>query len=181
MRLQAGLAEIPAVSVIGRPDATLVAWGAAKPTHEGGVDVFAIADRLEARGWSVDRQQNPVSIHCTVTSNHAPIIGEYLADVRAAVAEVQAHPEASASGNAAMYGMMAKLPIRAFVKKSVLDVMETLYGTETEPPDPTKLGDSDTSPAMRFVNRYASQVDAALNVVETLRSKVLGRRPGSRS
>ncbi len=180
-RLQEGLAQIPEVTVFGKPDATIVSWGARRAASEGGVNLFAIADRLQSKGWSVDRQQNPPSIHCTVTSNHEAVIDDYLRDVREAVEHVVAHPELGASGNAAMYGMMAKVPFRALVKKSVMQVMEALYGTSIEPPDPDKLGEADASPLMKVINKYGGTIDAVLEKVDAARGKVLGKRPGSRA
>ena len=37
-------------------------------------------------------------------------------------------------GNAAMYGMMAKIPFRGMVKSSVLDIMEKMYGPHAADP-----------------------------------------------
>jgi sphinganine-1-phosphate aldolase len=180
-RLAAGLRAIPELQVFGEPHATLVSWGAKKPANEGGVNLFAVADRLQAQGWSVDRQQNPPSIHCTVTSNHERVLDDYLANVREAVAYVTSNPGIAASGNAAMYGMMAKVPFRALVKKSVLGVMEGLYGTSIEPPDPNKLADADAGPLMKLLNDYGSTIDAALEKLDAARGKLFGKRPGSRS
>jgi glutamate/tyrosine decarboxylase-like PLP-dependent enzyme len=176
-RLKDGLRAMPELQVFGEPHATIVAWGAKRPVAEGGPNLFAIADRLQSKGWSVDRQQNPASLHCTVTSNHGPVIDDYLRDVREAVDFVKAHPEVSASGNAAMYGMMAKVPLRALVKKSVLGVMEALYGTSVEPPDPDKLGEADAGPLMKIVNQYGGVIDAALEKLQG----VVGKKPGSRA
>ena len=145
------------------------------------MNLFAVADRLQAKGWSIDRQQNPASIHCTVTSNHDTVIDDYLRDVREATAYVRANPNIAASGNAAMYGMMAKVPFRALVKKSVLGVMESLYGTSIEPPDPDKLAAADAGPLMKLVNEYGGTIDAALGKLEAARGKLFGKRPGSRS
>lgn len=180
-RLIEGIGAIAELTVFGKPDATIVSWGAKRPASEGGVNLFAIADRLQSLGWSIDRQQNPPSIHCTVTSNHAAVIDDYLRDVREAVDYVVRHPEVAASGNAAMYGMMAKVPFRALVKKSVLGVMEALYGTSIEPPDPAKLGEADAGPLMKLVNQYGSTIDAVLEHLDAARSKLRGKRPGSRA
>jgi sphinganine-1-phosphate aldolase len=118
-RLRAGLMAIPGVSLLGRPDATIVAYTC---DH-----AFAVADRLEARGWSVDRQHRPTSIHLTVTANHAPIVDDYLADLRAAIAEVRANPKLAKSGSAPMYGMAAKMPVRRLVASNVRKMIAELY------------------------------------------------------
>lgn len=63
------------------PDATLVSFGGI------GVDVFAVADALALRGWYVDRQAPPDSIHLTVHAGHASKVEEFLEDLDRAVDE----------------------------------------------------------------------------------------------
>jgi glutamate/tyrosine decarboxylase-like PLP-dependent enzyme len=82
--LGAGLREIPGLRVLGDPEATLVAF-----TFED-VDAFAVGDALHRRGWYVDQQKPPPSLHCTVNAVHAGLIDDFLADLRAAIAEVRA-------------------------------------------------------------------------------------------
>ena len=92
-----------------------------------GKDLFAIADRLEARGWSVDRMHRPEAIHLTVTANHAAIVDEYLADLRGALDEVRADPSLAKQGTATMYGMAAKLPVRRLVARNVRKMIAEMY------------------------------------------------------
>jgi hypothetical protein len=92
-----------------------------------GKDLYAIADRLEARGWSVDRMHRPEAIHLTVTANHAPIVDEYLADLGAALAEVRANPRLAKEGTAPMYGMAGKLPVRRLVARNVRKLISEMY------------------------------------------------------
>jgi glutamate/tyrosine decarboxylase-like PLP-dependent enzyme len=81
--LVAGLDAIPGARVLGTPEATLVAF-----TFDD-VDPFAVGARLAERGWVVDQQQPPPSLHCTVNAVHAGIIPEFLAVLRDVVAEVR--------------------------------------------------------------------------------------------
>jgi sphinganine-1-phosphate aldolase len=120
-KLRAGIIAIPGLALLGRPDATIVSYAAV------GADVYAIADQLEKRGWSVDRQHRPSSIHLTVTANHAPVIDRYLADLRECLAEVRANPALSKSGSAPMYGMAARLPVRRLVAGQVRKVIAEMY------------------------------------------------------
>jgi hypothetical protein len=76
----------------------LLAFGAADPSQ---LDVFALADALWARGWYVDRQGPPPSIHCTVNAIHAGRIPEFLADLDDALAEVAS---VGARGHRGAYG-----------------------------------------------------------------------------
>jgi glutamate/tyrosine decarboxylase-like PLP-dependent enzyme len=119
-RLRAGIAAIDGLTLLGRGETTIVAY-------KSELDVYAIADRLEANGWSVDRQHRPSSIHLTVTANHAPVVDDYLRDLRRAVAEVRANPALAKSGSAPMYGMAAKLPVRRLVASNVRKLIAEMY------------------------------------------------------
>jgi sphinganine-1-phosphate aldolase len=120
-RLRAGITTIPGLALLGQSDSTIVSY--AVVAH----DTYALADRLEAKGWTVDRQHRPASIHLTVTANHAPIVDDYLADLRAALAEVRADPTLAKSGTAPMYGLAAKMPIRRLVAGNVRKVIANMY------------------------------------------------------
>ncbi len=121
-RLRAGIAKIPGLVLLGRGDATIVAYAST-----ANLDIYAIADRLEARGWTIDRQHRPASLHLTVTANHAPIVDEYLRDLALAVEEVRKNPALAKSGSAPMYGMAGKLPVRFLVASKVRKMFADMY------------------------------------------------------
>jgi glutamate/tyrosine decarboxylase-like PLP-dependent enzyme len=152
-RLMAGIDGIPELEVLGRPDATIFAYRSRDPE----VNIYAVGDRLAARGWHVDRQQHPACLHAMVTQAHAGVVDAYLADLRAAVAEVKGRPELSTQGDAAMYGLVAHVPLRGMVKKNVLKMMEAMYGPEGAPPDlgaeAGKPGDRLTALALKALPR----------------------------
>ncbi len=168
--LVAGIRAIDGLEVLGQPDLSLVCYGA----HDAEIDIFAVADALERRGWHIDRQQHPSSIHATVTPTHAPIIGTYLADLRASVEEVRANPGLRTQGQAAMYGLMAKIPFVRLTTRGVTELMKSMYGPRGELPDLAGAGGGDEG-VMGWVNRHGSQ---ALAVVEGVRGAAarLGQR-----
>jgi glutamate/tyrosine decarboxylase-like PLP-dependent enzyme len=98
LELADGIEAIDALVLRARPQATLLAFGARDPET---LDVFAVADALWRRGWYLDRQMPPPSLHCTVNVVHDGRIPEFLADLRAAVDEVQAE---AARGDRGAYG-----------------------------------------------------------------------------
>ncbi len=126
-RFRRGIEAIPGLALLGKGDATIVSYSAI------GMNAYAIADRMELRGWTIDRQHKPASIHLTVTANHGPVVDEYLADLRACVAEVRSDPSLAKSGSAPMYGMAAKMPIRMFVARQVRKVMAEMYSRPGTP------------------------------------------------
>jgi glutamate/tyrosine decarboxylase-like PLP-dependent enzyme len=96
--LAAAIEAMPELSLRARPQATLLAFGATEPET---LDVFAVADALWAKGWYVDRQGPPSSLHCTVNAVHDGKIPAFVADLQAAVHEVTA---ARAAGEQGAYG-----------------------------------------------------------------------------
>jgi glutamate/tyrosine decarboxylase-like PLP-dependent enzyme len=168
-RLADGIAAIPGLALVTRGDATIVAW-----TSET-VDVFAIADRLEARGWSVDRMHRPTAIHLTVTANHAPIVDAYLADLRASVDEVRAQPGLARGGTAPMYGMAAAVPLRGMVEEQLRDVMAGMYA----PGAGDAAGATTTGPGGvvgAILDKYGPQLMKVFAVVERARGVWQGLR-----
>ncbi|MEX0846749.1 MAG: aminotransferase class V-fold PLP-dependent enzyme [Ilumatobacteraceae bacterium] len=95
-QLAAAVEATPELQLWAQPDATLLSFGAAEGS---GLDVFAVADALWRRGWYVDRQGPPPSIHCTVNAVHEHLIDTFVADLHACIAEA-----AGTSGAQGAYG-----------------------------------------------------------------------------
>ena len=85
--LVAGVQARPALALRALPDTCLVTFGAAKGSS---LDIYAVADALWVRGWFVDKQGPPPSLHLTVNAIHDGKIAQFLADLDAAIAEVSA-------------------------------------------------------------------------------------------
>ncbi len=129
-KMMKGINQIPGLKVSGVPDSLIFAY----ESTDANVNVFALADQMEKRGWYINRQQRPESLHAMVTMAHTKMVSKYLNDLKECVAYVKAHPEANTSGNAAMYGMMAKIPFRSMIKKSVHAMMQQMYSASGEMP-----------------------------------------------
>ena len=122
-RLCAGIEAIPGLRVLVSPQGPLLAYGASDPE----VNIFAVGDQMDTKGWTINRLQNPDGLHAMVTARHLDVVDVYLADLRAAVDTVRAHPELAQQGDAATYGMMAHVPLRGMVKRRVLDIFASMY------------------------------------------------------
>ncbi len=122
-KLIRGINEITGLEIIGEPLASLFAYRSCDPE----VNVFAVGDQMETRGWHIDRLQKPEGLHAMVTPGHAESYSRYLDDLSRAVDHVRAHPELAGQGGAATYGMIANIPFRGMVKKQVLDMFSEMY------------------------------------------------------
>ncbi|WP_204114877.1 pyridoxal phosphate-dependent decarboxylase family protein [Shimia biformata] len=121
--IKEGIDGIDGLKILGAPQGPLLAYGAS----DKALSIFAVADQLAAKGWSVNRVQNPDGIHAMVTARHLEVVETYLSDLKAAVATVRANPDLARTGSAATYGMMAHVPMRGMVKAKVLDTFAAMY------------------------------------------------------
>jgi sphinganine-1-phosphate aldolase len=122
------LAKMPDLKLVAYPDSTLVSFTSVNSK----IGIYAVADQLQAKGWNVTRQQNPESLHLSLSPSHADFIQEFVTDLKEAVETVKANPSLNTTGQAAMYGMMAKIPFRGMIKGSVLSIMEKMYGANNQ-------------------------------------------------
>ena len=98
LQLASEIRQIPELILRAEPQATLLSFGARSPDS---LNIFGVADELTNRGWYVDRQTPPDSLHCTVNAIHHDKIDEFTHDLRQSVAIALAQ---SATGKAGSYG-----------------------------------------------------------------------------
>jgi glutamate/tyrosine decarboxylase-like PLP-dependent enzyme len=116
-----GINAIPGLHVLGKPDMSVFAFTSDE------VNMFAVGDVMQERGWHLDRQQNPNALHIMVTMAHENVVDEFLAELAQAVERVRANPDADSEGMAPIYGMMATMPDRGMVKNFVLEAMDDMF------------------------------------------------------
>lgn len=107
LAIAAAINDDPRLVLRAQPDTTLLSFGAA-PSPVGvtaspssPLDIFAVADGLAARGWYVDRQAPPPSVHLTVNAVHANTYGMFLDDLNAVLDSVS-----DRRGSAGSYGTL---------------------------------------------------------------------------
>lgn len=121
-RYQKGIVEL-GYSIVGNPIGTLFAF------QSKDVNIHVIADLMEERGWFIDRQMNPDSIHLTITPANTASCDRYLADLKECTAHAKAHPELAGEGMAAMYGMVAKIPDPTMINQFLYQYLDQRYET----------------------------------------------------
>jgi sphinganine-1-phosphate aldolase len=78
-QVREGIAEIPELQILGAPQMSIMALGSDT------VDIYEVGDELTARGWHLDRQQFPPSLHMTINYAHIEGMTRFLRDLRTAV------------------------------------------------------------------------------------------------
>jgi len=122
-RLKTGVESIEGLEVMGNPIGPLFAYQSVDPA----LNILAVGDQMDQRGWQVNRNQYPAGLHAMVTAQHLKVVDDYIADLRASVDAVRADPELAGQGRAATYGMLAHVPLRGMVKKKVLEMYAEQY------------------------------------------------------
>ncbi|MEW6403060.1 MAG: aspartate aminotransferase family protein [Chloroflexota bacterium] len=82
-KLQEGINNIRGLKVLSDPEMSVFAIASDK------LDVYELADELSLRGWHLDRQHFPASLHMTVNYVHEKVADEFLLDLAASVGAVR--------------------------------------------------------------------------------------------
>lgn len=81
--LQAAINEIDGIEVVGQPVGPVLAFTTSDPsTH----DISAIGDVMDDKGWFVNRNTEPESLHVMLSPAHADLMPRFIDDLRDAVA-----------------------------------------------------------------------------------------------
>jgi glutamate/tyrosine decarboxylase-like PLP-dependent enzyme len=120
-QIKEGIEAIPELRILGKPPMSVLAF------TSDTLDIHALGDAMDRRGWHLDRQQLPPSLHLMVTPAHEPIVGEFLADLGHSVEEVRGLDTSQATGMAAIYGMVGSLPDRRMASDFLVEFLCQTY------------------------------------------------------
>ena len=123
-RFRDGIRGISELEMIGDPQCSLIAYRSKDPYN---VNIFAVGDIMQEKGWHIDRLLHPDGLHAMVTPSHAQVLDKYFADLREAVDAVKGKPELALRGEAATYSTVGHIPFRGMVRSSVLDIFSQSY------------------------------------------------------
>ena len=98
LQLATVIRNTPELVLRAEPESTLLCFGAEDPSA---LNVFAVADELSKRGWYVDRQTPPDSLHCTVNAIHHDKIDWFARDLHESVSIAL---DQKTSGSVGTYG-----------------------------------------------------------------------------
>ena len=123
-KLQEGVRETPGLYVIGKPQATLFAIAS------DSVNIYTLGDKMKSKCWHLDYQQKPPSLHMTVMPGHAQIIRSFIADLHETAEEIIRSKEKNASGEGALYEMLASMPDRQMAKDLTCGFLGDMFKAE---------------------------------------------------
>ena len=113
-----GIATIPQLQILGNPQASIFTIASNE------VNIFALADQLELRGWHIDRQQLPTCLHFMITPAHLHVADAFIQDLKDSVQFVLANPHTAQEGTAAMYGMVGQIPDKRQIHDYILQILD---------------------------------------------------------
>lgn len=157
-KLMDGIRAFSEFEILGEPTMCVFAY---KSTSKD-LNIYAVADQMEKRGWHIDRQQRPECLHAMVTPYHANYADQYLSDLKESVEVVKQNPELAETGGAAMYGMISNIPLRGMIKKNVLKMMTDMYAPTAKMPDLDATDEADdlaTKAGMMFIKAKKKLID----------------------
>jgi glutamate/tyrosine decarboxylase-like PLP-dependent enzyme len=110
-QIRQGIDTLPGVKVLSNPEMSVMAVAADK------LNIYEIADEMSLRGWHLDRQQLPPSLHLTVNWSHAAVANEFLHDL-AESAKAAGRPGLRKSRDAALLHL-TRAAVRLLPEKMV--------------------------------------------------------------
>jgi glutamate/tyrosine decarboxylase-like PLP-dependent enzyme len=119
--LMAGIGKIPGLFVLGDPDATVFAFGSETK------NIYELGARLKERGWHVEAQHLPASLHMTVSPVHLKVVDLFLGDLAEITEKTPSLDSEDISEMAAMYGMIGTMTDRRAAKEFALEYLDDLY------------------------------------------------------
>jgi glutamate/tyrosine decarboxylase-like PLP-dependent enzyme len=120
-KLMEGINAMPQLYVLGNPVATVFAFGSDE------INIYELSAKMAERGWHIDAQQLPPSLHMTVSPIHLAVADKFLDDLRHTIPEIPPADSQDLSEQAAMYAMLGTMPDRSMAKEFAVEYINNLY------------------------------------------------------
>lgn len=114
-----GLTQIGDLEVVGEPPMSVFA------VTSQSMDIFAVADMLEEKGWRVDRQTDPDCIHHIVNPRHSRVVDEYLNDFEDAYRS--ANESVPNGKRQASYGVTSRVSASGDLRTALIEDLARRY------------------------------------------------------
>lgn len=122
-KMKSAINNIQGLQVLGRPLMTAFSFASVDER----LNIFGLVDIMEEKGWKMEIQRNPDSIHCSVLPTHINSVDELLKDLRDAVDFIYEHGVDVKKGQSAVYGMLKMAPNDGMVNNFLVDLFDEIY------------------------------------------------------
>jgi len=78
-KFKKGIESIEEIKILAKPDMTILCLASDV------LDIYEVGDEMGIKGWSIDRQQMPPSLHLTISPANAPMYDDFITDLKLAV------------------------------------------------------------------------------------------------
>ncbi len=120
-KLMTGINSIAELYILGNPEATVFAMGSDQ------INIFELGAQMNDRGWHIETQHLPPSLHMTVSPVHIETADRFLTDLSVVVPNIPPVDADALSEQAALYAMIGTLPDRKMAREMVLQYFNDLY------------------------------------------------------
>jgi glutamate/tyrosine decarboxylase-like PLP-dependent enzyme len=79
-KVRSAIDALPSVEIIGEPIGPVLSM------HSKELDLYAVGDVMDEKGWNLNRNTEPRSLHLMLSPAHADVVDELIADLTDAVA-----------------------------------------------------------------------------------------------
>jgi glutamate/tyrosine decarboxylase-like PLP-dependent enzyme len=122
-KLREGINAIDGLEILGRPHMSVMCIGSTRPD----IDIYEVGDNMSERGWHLDRQQSPNTLHLTINQAHIQAADAFLKDLNECVVQARMNFDAEAAKkeklkNSVMRGLLKVLPAPVASKATELGV-----------------------------------------------------------
>lgn len=119
--LKSGIVAIPGMYIVGEPAMGVMAFSSKN------VDIFTIGDLMEEKGWTLDRQNDPDSLHIIVTPNHRQSAQAFLEDLNEAAARAVCLDAQPSNQRAMLYGVTTQIERTDDAAGYALRIIDEMY------------------------------------------------------
>lgn len=115
--------NIQGLYIMGEPCMTAFSIGSC----DKDINIQAVADVMETKGWKMERNQLPDSLHCSILQHHIPVADRFLDDLEDAASYCRGNKALAKKGTAGVYGMMANIPDKGIVTDFLVEFFSEVY------------------------------------------------------
>jgi len=115
------VSKIQGLKVLGNPLMTAFSFTAES------TNIFGLADLMEEKGWKIEVQRNPDSIHCSILPSHIHSVDQWIIDLKESMSHISKFGTNAKKGQAAVYGMLKMAPNDEIVNDFLVDLFDEIY------------------------------------------------------